>query len=31
LIADNNVVTHLFVEAPAEYKVSGAEYMLENM
>ena len=31
LIADNGVVTHLFVEAPAEYKVSGAEYMLENM
>jgi glutaredoxin/glutathione-dependent peroxiredoxin len=31
LIADNGVVTHLFVEAPAEYKVSGAEYMLEHM
>jgi glutaredoxin/glutathione-dependent peroxiredoxin len=31
LVADNGVVTHLFVEAPAEYKVSGAEYMLENM
>jgi glutaredoxin/glutathione-dependent peroxiredoxin len=31
LVADNGVVTHLFVEAPAEYKVSSAEYMLENM
>jgi glutaredoxin/glutathione-dependent peroxiredoxin len=31
LVAENGVVTHLFVEAPAEYKVSGAEYMLENM
>jgi glutaredoxin/glutathione-dependent peroxiredoxin len=31
LVADNGVVTHLFVEAPAEYKVSGAEYMLENI
>ncbi|MFN8919700.1 MAG: peroxiredoxin, partial [Hyphomonadaceae bacterium] len=31
LVADNGVVTHLFVEAPAEYKVSGAEYMLEHM
>jgi glutaredoxin/glutathione-dependent peroxiredoxin len=31
LVADNGVVTHLFVEAPAEYKVSSAEYMLENI
>ncbi|NJR20289.1 MAG: peroxiredoxin [Hyphomonadaceae bacterium] len=31
MVADDGVVTHLFVEAPAEYKVSGAEYMLENM
>lgn len=31
LIADNGVVTHLFVEAPAEYKVSSAEYMLEHI
>jgi peroxiredoxin len=31
LVADNGIVTHLFVEAPAEYKVSGAEYMLEHM
>jgi glutaredoxin/glutathione-dependent peroxiredoxin len=31
LVAENGVVTHLFVEAPAEYKVSSAEYMLENM
>ena len=31
LVADNGVVSHLFVEAAAEYKVSGAEYMLEHM
>lgn len=31
LVANNGIVTHLFVEAPAEYKVSGAEYMLEHM
>jgi glutaredoxin/glutathione-dependent peroxiredoxin len=31
MVVDNGVVTQLFVEAPAEYKVSGAEYMLENM
>jgi glutaredoxin/glutathione-dependent peroxiredoxin len=31
LVADDGVVTHLFVEAPAEYKVSSAEYMLENI
>jgi glutaredoxin/glutathione-dependent peroxiredoxin len=31
LVADDGVVTHLFVEAPAEYKVSSAEHMLENL
>ena len=31
LVAEDGVVTHLFVEAPAEYKVSGAEYMLEHI
>jgi glutaredoxin/glutathione-dependent peroxiredoxin len=28
LVADNGVVTHLFVEAPGEFKVSAAEYIL---
>jgi glutaredoxin/glutathione-dependent peroxiredoxin len=28
LVADNAVVTHLFVEAPGEFKVSAAEYIL---
>ncbi len=31
LVADDGVVTHLFVEAPAEYRVSSAEHMLENL
>lgn len=31
LIAKDGIVTHLFVEAPAEYKVSSAEHMLENL
>jgi glutaredoxin/glutathione-dependent peroxiredoxin len=31
LVANDGVVTHLFVEAPAEYKVSSAEHMLENI
>jgi peroxiredoxin len=28
LIADDGVVTHLFVEAPGEFKVSSAEHVL---
>jgi glutaredoxin/glutathione-dependent peroxiredoxin len=31
LVARDGVVTHLFVEAPAEYKVSSAEHMLESL
>lgn len=31
LVAEDGVVTHLFVEAPAEYKVSSAEHMLEAL
>ena len=31
LIANDGVVEHLFVEAPGEYKVSSAEYMLEQL
>jgi glutaredoxin/glutathione-dependent peroxiredoxin len=31
LVAKDGVVTHLFVEAPAEYKVSSAEHMLEML
>lgn len=31
LIADNGVVTHLFVEAGGEYRVSSAEHMLANI
>lgn len=31
LVADNGKVTHLFIEAPGEYKVSSAQYMLENI
>lgn len=31
LIADDGVVTHLFVEAPMEFKVSNAENVLANL
>jgi peroxiredoxin len=31
MVVDDCVVTHLFVEQGGEYKVSSAEYMLENM
>lgn len=31
LVAKDGVVTHLFVEAPAEYRVSSAEHMLEAL
>lgn len=31
LLADDGVVTRLFVEAPGEYKVSSAEHMLTNL
>jgi glutaredoxin/glutathione-dependent peroxiredoxin len=31
LVAKDGVVTHLFVEAPAEYKVSSAEHMLASI
>jgi glutaredoxin/glutathione-dependent peroxiredoxin len=31
LLAKDGVVTHLFVEAPAEYKVSSAEHMLAEI
>ena len=31
LVAKDGVVTHLFVEAPGEFKVSAAEYVLENL
>jgi peroxiredoxin len=30
LVADNGVVTHLFVEAPGEFKVSAAEHVLKE-
>jgi glutaredoxin/glutathione-dependent peroxiredoxin len=31
LVAKNGVVTHLFVEAPGEFKVSSAEHVLEAL
>jgi len=31
LVADNGVVTHLFVEGPGEFKVSSAEYVLGEL
>lgn len=31
LVAKDGVVTHLFVEAPGEFKVSAAEHVLENL
>jgi peroxiredoxin len=31
LVADDGVVTHLFVEAPGEFKVSSAEHVLEAL
>ena len=31
LVADDGVVTHLFVEAPGEFKVSAAEYVLSRL
>ena len=31
LVADNGVVTHLFVEAPGEFKVSSAEHVLSEL
>ncbi len=31
LVADNGVVTHLFVEAPGEFKLSSAEHVLEAL
>lgn len=31
LVADNGVVTHLFVEAPGEFRVSAAENVLEAL
>ncbi len=31
LIADNGIVTHLFVEAPGEFKVSSAEFVLSAL
>ena len=31
LVADDGVVTSLFVEAPGEFKVSSAEHVLQNL
>ena len=31
LVADNGVVTNLFVEKPAEFRVSSAEHVLANL
>lgn len=31
MVVDNGTVTHLFVEAGGEYKVSSAEHMLANL
>lgn len=31
LIADDSVVTHLFIEAPGEYRVSAAEHVLLSL
>ncbi|KAF0117172.1 MAG: AhpC/TSA family protein [Hyphomonadaceae bacterium] len=31
MVVDDGIVTHLFVEKGGEYKVSAAEYMLENI
>jgi peroxiredoxin len=31
LIADDGVVSHLFVEAPGEYRVSAAEHVLQSL
>ena len=31
LIADNGIVTHLFVEAPGEFAVSSAEHVLSQL
>jgi peroxiredoxin len=31
LIADNGIVTHLFVEAPGEFSVSSAEHVLAQL
>jgi glutaredoxin/glutathione-dependent peroxiredoxin len=31
LVADDGVVTHLFVEAPGEFKVSSAEHVLSAL
>ena len=31
IVVDNGVVSHLFVEAPMEFKVSAAEHVLANL
>lgn len=31
LVADNGVVTHLMIEAPGEFRVSSAEYVLSTL
>jgi peroxiredoxin len=31
LIADDGVVSHLFIEAPGEYRVSAAEHVLQSL
>ena len=31
LIADDGLITHLFVEAPGEFRVSAAEYVLSKL
>jgi peroxiredoxin len=31
LVADDGVVTQLYVEAPGEYRVSSAEHVLDNL
>lgn len=31
LVADDGIVTHLFIEAPGEFKVSAADYVLSNL
>ena len=31
LVADDGIVTHLFVEAPGEFRVSAADHVLEHL
>lgn len=31
LVADNGIVTHLMIEAPGEFRVSSAEYVLSKL